>query len=125
MASSMFWHARSMTARLDKDIAELYDHCGGISNYHKGNSLTTHVYFSNVHVDGIVALNKVLGGSVVHVYEIRTKVGDTTRRVTINNKQQILVLVHMMYPFLKNEKKKKKIRKVWRDAGWCICNDEL
>ena len=114
-----------MNVRLRKWVAEQYDQRGSLTIARQSRYVCQQMRFHLTKIHEIAELRHILSVLDTHHNVKRREKENNACMVTISRRKDVFELCTLIYPYLQNEDKKKKMREAWHKLGWCICNDEL
>jgi len=102
-------------------IAEQYDQRGTMGQPHVRSHQPGVISFTNINDKETAALTSTLEAAGIHTATYKKSGGTETPVIKVQRHKDIMILCVYIYPYLKTEWKRERIVEVWREAGWCIC----
>ena len=106
-----------------KWIAKLYDQRGSINVIRKGKHKQPFLRFSKDSSSELSRIRYSARSGSIFPYGGRDHRREGEYNLVIAERRAVLELCVLIYPYLKVEEKKDKMREIWHEVGWCICND--
>lgn len=108
-----------------KWIAKLYDQRGSINIRDRDKYKLTILQFSKGALWEVSKIRRGARSGSIFPCGGRDHRREGDYNLVIAERRAVLELCVLIYPYLKVEEKKDKMREIWREVGWCICSDEL